>query len=110
MNFNEQQKRRRTYGSTRGRGSSSTRGPIERGAQTSEEAQLATDRPQKNDRHKIHKRLGDVIPGTGVIGVKEETIPAIRTGGKIQSPYQGAMILKRGIQEMLHQWPQPLNL
>ena len=27
-----------------------------------------------------------------------------------QSPYQGAMILKRGIQEKLHQKPQPLNL
>ena len=85
-------------------------GTIEHGAQTSEEAQLATDRPQKNDRRRIHMRLGDVIPGTGVMRVKEETTLAIRTGGKIQSPYQGAMILRRGIQETLHQWPQPLNL
>ena len=58
-------------------------------------------------------RLGDVIPGTGVMrareGVmraKEEIIPAIRTEGKfqIQYYYQGAMILRRGFQEMLHQW------
>ena len=67
-------------------------GTIERGAQTSKEVQLATDRPQKNDRRKIHMRMGDVIPGTGVMRVKEKTIPATRTGGKIQSPYQGAMI------------------
>ena len=53
------------------------------------EAQLATDRPQTNDRRKIHMRLGNMNPGKGVMRVKEETIPAIRTGGKIQSPYQG---------------------
>ena len=51
MNFNEQQNRRRTYGSTRGRGSSSgySQGTIEHGAQTSEEDELAIDRPQTND-------------------------------------------------------------
>ena len=54
-------------------------GTIEHGAQTSEEIQLATDRPQTNDRRKIHMRLGDVIPGTGVMPVKEETISATRT-------------------------------
>ena len=58
-----------------------SQGTIEHGAQTSEEAQLATDRPQTNDRRKIHMRLGDVIQGTRVMRVKEETIPAIRTGG-----------------------------
>ena len=42
-------------------------GIIEHGAQTSEEVQLATDRPQTNDRHKAHMRLGEVIPGTGVM-------------------------------------------
>ena len=84
-------------------------GTIERGAQTSEEVQLATDRPQTNDRRKIHMRLGDVIPGAGVMRVKEETIPATRTGGKIQSSYQGAMILRRGIQQTPHQGPQHLN-
>ena len=87
-----------------------SQGTIEHGVQTSEEVQLATNRPQTNDRRKIHMRLGDVIPGTGVMQIREEIIPAIRTGGKIQSPCQGAMILRRGIQETLHQWPQPLNL
>ena len=94
-------------------------GIIEYGAQTSEEVQMATDRPQTNDRRKTHMRLGGVIPGTGVMGAqggvvraKEETIRAIPTEGKfqVQNPYQGSMILRRGIQEMLHQWPQPLNL
>ena len=39
-------------------------GTLDHGAQTSEEVQLATDRPQANDPRKIHVRLGDVIPGT----------------------------------------------
>ena len=86
------------------------RGTIGYGAQTSEEVELSTDRPQTNDRRQIHMRLGDVIPGTGFMRIKEEIIPAIRTGRKIQRPYQGAMILKRGFQETLHQWLQPLNL
>ena len=86
-------------------------GTKEHGAQISEEVQVATDRPQTNDRRKIHMmRLGDVIPGTGVMRAKEETIPVSRTGGKIRSIYQGAKILRRGIQETLHQWPQTLNL
>ena len=94
-------------------------GIIEHGAQTSEEVQQAKDRPLTNDQRKAHMQLGEVIPGTGVmraqVGVmraKEETIRAIRMEGKfqVQNPYQGAMILRRGIQEMLHQWPQPLNI
>ena len=80
-------------------------GTIGHGAQTSEEVRLATDRPQTNDRRKTHMRLGDLIPGTGVMRIKEEVITVIRTEGKTQSPYQGAMMLKRGIQETLHQWP-----
>ena len=44
---------------------------VEHVAQTSEEAQMATDRPQTNDQSKKHMRLGDVIPGTGVMRVKE---------------------------------------
>ena len=71
---------------------------------------MAKDRHLTNDQRKIHMRLGDVIPGTGVMRAKEEIIPASRTGGKIRSPYQGAKILRRGIQETLHRWPQPLNL
>ena len=85
---------------------------ISHGAQATEEVQLATDRPQTNDRRKIHMRLGDVILGTGVTRKNEEVIPAIQTRGKIQSLYQGAMMLKRGIQGTLHRWPhsfEPLN-
>ena len=37
-------------------------GTIIHGAQTSEEVQLATDRPQTNDRRKTQMRLGDVVP------------------------------------------------
>ena len=84
-------------------------GTIEHGAQTSEEVKLATDVPQTKDRRMIHMRLGDMILGTGVMRVKEETIPAIRTRENPE-PLSGAMILRRGIQETLHQWPQPLNL
>ena len=120
VNFNDRQIRRRTYGSTRGRGNSSgyaTRDNRTWG-QTAEQVQRATDRPQTKDRRKAHMRLGEVIPVIGdmraqgrVMQAKDETIPAIRTEGKyqIQYPYQGAMILRRGIQEMLHQRPQPLN-
>ena len=59
-------------------------GIIEHLAQTS-------DRPKTSDRRKVYMRLGDVIPGTGVMRVKEETIPAIRTEKKlqIQNPYGG---------------------
>ena len=60
MIFNEQPKRRRTYGSTRGRSSSSSY-VTGSWAQTSEEVQVATDRPQMNDRRKT-TLLGDVIP------------------------------------------------
>ena len=115
VNFNEQQNRRRTYGSTIGRGSSSgysgyatgdnrTRGPDIRGSSTGNR-QTSNERPTQ-----CTHATGRCDSRIGVMRVKEETIPATRTGGKIQSPYQGAMILKRGIQETLHQWPQPLNV
>ena len=93
-------------------------GIVEHGAQTAEQAQQATGRPQTNDRRKPHMRLGEVIPVTGdmqtqggVMWAKGETIPAIRIEGiyQIQNPYQGAMIPRRGTQEVLGQWPQPLN-
>ena len=87
-----------------------SQGTIGHGAQTSEEVQLATDRPQTNDRRKIHMRLGDMIPGTGVMRIREEVVAAIQTGGKIHSLYQGAMMFKRGIHGTLHQWAHPLNL
>ena len=38
---------------------------IEHGAQTVEQVQQGTGRPQTNDRHKAHMRLGEVIPVTG---------------------------------------------
>ena len=60
-------------------------GIIEHGAQTAEQAQQATDRPQTNDRRKAHMRLGEVIPVTGdmriqggVMKAKGKTVPAIR--------------------------------
>ena len=90
VNFNEQPNRRRTHGSTRGRGISSSYAIGDnraRGPNTGpEHHSTETDRPQTNDRRKIHMRLGDVIPGTGVMRIKEEVIPAIRTGGKLQIP------------------------
>ena len=54
VNFNEKPNRRRTYVSTRGRGSSSSypTGDNRPRAQTSEEVRLATDRPQTNERRK----------------------------------------------------------
>ena len=42
-------------------------GIIEHGAQTSEEVQLAIDIPRTNHRRKAHMRLGEVVPGTGVM-------------------------------------------
>ena len=68
---------------------------IGHGAQTAEQFQQATDRPQTNDRRKAHMQLGEVIPVAGdmraqgtVMRAKEETIPAIRTEGmhQIQKP------------------------
>ena len=76
VNFNDHQ-RRRTYGSTRGRGSSSgyaTRGnrtwarTVELSSTESRapvEVQRRTDRPLTKDRRKSHMRLGEVIPVTG---------------------------------------------
>ena len=66
VNFKEQPNRRRTYGSTRGRGSSSsyTTGDNMPRARISEEVLLATHQPQTKDRRKTQMRLGDVIPQT----------------------------------------------
>ena len=120
VNFNDQQNRRRTNGSTRGRGSSSgfatgdnrTWGPNIRGSSTGNR-QTSNERPTQGthasgrgeSRNRSHASQG------GVMQAKEDTIRAIRTEGKfqVQNPYQGAMIQKRAIQEMQHQWPQPLN-
>ena len=70
-------------------------GIVEHGAQTEEQVQQATGRPQTKHRRKAHMRLGEVIPMTGVMrtqgGVmwaKGETVTAIRIVGmhRIQSP------------------------
>ena len=70
-------------------------GIIEHGAQTVEQVQLGTDKPQTNDRHKAHMRLGELIPVTGdmraqggVMWAKGEAGTAIRIAGihRIQSP------------------------
>ena len=96
VNFNDH-KRRRTYRSTRGRGSSSgyaTRDNRTQGFRTVEQVQRGTDRPLTNDQRKAHMRLGEVIPVTGdmraqggVIWAKGETLTAIRIAGmhRIQS-------------------------
>ena len=70
-------------------------GITEHGAQTAEQVQQETDRPQTNDRRKAHMRLREVIPATGdmpaqggVMWAKEETVTAIWIGGmhQIQNP------------------------
>ena len=70
-------------------------GIIEHAAQTVEQVQLGTDRPQTIDRRKAHMRLGEVIPVTGDMRAqggdmwaKGETVTAIRIAGmhRIQSP------------------------
>ena len=112
MNFNEQPNRRRTYGSTRGRGSSSSYatgdnrpwGPNIRGKSTGNRT-TSNERPTQDthgtgrydSRNRSHANQG-------------RSHPSDFDRGKIQSPYQGAMILKRGIQKTLHQWSRPLNL
>ena len=82
---------------------------IGRRAQISEEVRLATGRPQARHRCRTQMRLGDVIPQTGVMRIKEEIVPATRTG-KIRSSYRRAMTLKLGIHEMQRQWLHCLNL
>ena len=95
VNFNDHQKRR-TYGSTRGRGSSTgyaTRDNKTWG-RTVEQVQRGTDRPLMNDQRKAYMRLGEVIPVTegmqargGVMWAKGETLTTIRIAGmhRIQS-------------------------
>ena len=70
-------------------------GIIEHGAQTVEQVQLGTDRPQTIDRRKVHMQLGEVVPVTGdmraqggVMWAKGETVTAIRIAvmHRIQSP------------------------
>ena len=53
---------------------------IGRGAENSEEVQLAKNQPHTNDQHITSVIVGDVIPRTGVMRINEEVIPAIRKG------------------------------
>ena len=103
VNFNDQQNRRRTYGSTRGRGSSAgyatgdkkNMGPKLRGKSTGNR-QTSNKRPTQgahatgrgDSRNRSH-----VSPGRA----KEKTLPAIRIEGmyQIQNPYQGGGEFKR---------------
>ena len=100
VNFNEQTNRRRTYGSTRGRGSSSSyatgdnrpRGPNIRGSSTGNR-QTSNERPTQD----THANQGRSHPSD--LDRKENPDPLSR-----------AMMPKRCIQGTLPQWPQPLNL
>ena len=66
MNFNDHQKRRKLDPQEVGAvHEAMPQGIIEHGAQTVEQVQQGTDRPQTNDRRQIHMRLGEVIPVTG---------------------------------------------
>ena len=111
-NFNEQQNRRRAYGSTRGRGSSSnyatgdnrSRGPNIRGSSTGNR-QTSDERPTQ-DKYAT-ERCDSRIKSHASQGRNN---PSNSDRRKNPEPLSGAMILKRGIQETLHQWPQPLNL
>ena len=111
MIFNEQPNRRTTYGSTTGKGSSSSytsgdnrpRGQNFRGSSTG-------NGPTSHDRHNVNALLGDMIPRNGIMGIEEEIIPAIRTEGRTKRLHQGSMTLRWEFQGMQHQRPGPLNL
>ena len=62
-------------------------GIIEHGARTVEQVHRGTDRPLTNDQRKAHMRLGEVIPVTGDMRAKGETLTAIQIAGmhRIQS-------------------------
>ena len=120
VNFNDQQNRRRTYGSTRRRGSSAgyatrdnrTWGPNIRGSSTGNR-QTSNERPTQG----IHatgrgdsRNMSHASPGM-CHASQERNNPSESDGREVPSaePLSGPMILRRGIQEMLQQWPQPLN-
>ena len=74
VNFNDHQ-RRWTYGSTRGRGSSSSYATRDnRTCGPNSRASLIGNRqPQTNDRRKAHTRLGEVIPATAEMPAQGES-------------------------------------
>ena len=96
VNFKDHQ-RRRTYGFTRGRGSSSsyTTSDYRTWGPTVGQVQQGTNRPQTNDRRKAYMQLGEVTPATGdipaeggVMCAKDELVTVIRIVGmhQIQNP------------------------
>ena len=98
VNFNEHQKRK-TYGSTRGRGSSSGYATRGNGTWGPNSRTSGTDKPLTNDQRKAHMRLGEVIPATG----------GMQARGGVMSLRRGVRTLKQDTQGMLRQWPQHLN-
>ena len=114
VNFNDQQNRRRTNGSTRGRGSSAgyatgdnrTWGPNIRGSST-RNRQTSNERPTQG-RYAIgrgnSRNRGHVSPGMSHAS-RGRNNPSELDGTAVPSenPCQGAMILRRGIQERLNQ-------
>ena len=121
VNFNEHQ-RRKTYGSTRGRGSSSgyaTRGntawgPNSRASSTGNR-QTSNERPTQSTHatgRSDSGNMGHTSPRSmGHTWAKRETLMVIRIAGmhRTQSLRQGVRTLKRDTQGMLRQWPQHLN-
>ena len=119
VNFNDHQ-RRRTYGSTRGRGSSSgyttrdhrTWGPNSR-ASSSGNRQTSNERPTQGTHatgRGDSSNRRNASPGRSHVG-QGETLTAIRVAGmhRKQSLRQGVRTLRRDTQGMLRQWPHPLN-
>ena len=88
VNFNGQPNRRRTYGSTRGRGSSSSYATGDNRPMGLNIRGSSTDnRPTSNERPTQYTlRLGDEIPLTGVMQIKEEVI---KVKGKFRAPTRG---------------------
>ena len=112
VNFNEQQNRRKTYVSTRGRGSSSsyatgdnrTRGSDIRGSSTGNR-QTSNERPTQDTQ-----ATGRCDSRNRGHASQRKNNPSDQDKRENPEPLSGAMILRRGIQETLHQRPQPLNL
>ena len=84
-------------------------GTIGRGAQTSDEVQLATDRPQTNDRRKTHAtgRSDSVNWGHAYQGINH---PSDSNGMENPEPLSEGRMLKRSILGTQHQWTLPLNI
>ena len=119
-NFNNQQNRRKTYGSTRGRGSSAgyttrnnrTWGPHFRGSSTGNR-QTSNERPTQgthatgrgDSRNRSHASPGLSHASQG----RNNPCDTDRRDVPNTEPLSVSMILRHFIQEMPQQWPQPLH-